>query len=78
MNHRQEEESSSTSSEEEDGDPQLNEELYGKVVAVEDVSTGDKKKPVWFPALVSHFPEISLALSSVNRLVPLSATEYLL
>ncbi|XP_053476669.1 AT-rich interactive domain-containing protein 4B isoform X4 [Ictalurus furcatus] len=48
----QEEESSSSSSEEEDGDPQQNEELYGKVVGVEGVVTGDKKKTLWFPALV--------------------------
>ncbi|XP_053535533.1 AT-rich interactive domain-containing protein 4B isoform X2 [Ictalurus punctatus] len=47
----QEEESSSSSSEEEDGDPQQNEELYGKVVGVEGVVTGDKKKTLWFPAL---------------------------
>ncbi|MCJ8730842.1 hypothetical protein PDJAM_G00189020 [Pangasius djambal] len=48
----QEEESSSSSSEEEDGDPQQNEDLYGKVVGVEGVATGDKKKTLWFPALV--------------------------
>ncbi|XP_053088576.1 AT-rich interactive domain-containing protein 4B isoform X4 [Pangasianodon hypophthalmus] len=48
----QEEESSSSSSEEEDGDPQQNEELYGKVVGVEGVAPGDKKKTLWFPALV--------------------------
>ncbi|KAI5108317.1 AT-rich interactive domain-containing protein 4B isoform X1, partial [Silurus meridionalis] len=48
----QEEESSSSSSEEEDGDPQQSEELYGKVVVVEGVSTEDKMKTFWFPALV--------------------------
>ncbi|XP_058240369.1 AT-rich interactive domain-containing protein 4B isoform X3 [Hemibagrus wyckioides] len=47
----QEEESSSSSSEE-DGDPQQNEDLYGKVVGVEGVATGDKKKTLWFPAVV--------------------------
>ncbi|KAI4873417.1 hypothetical protein NFI96_016660, partial [Prochilodus magdalenae] len=47
----QEEESSSSSSEEEEGDQQQNEELYGKVVCVEAVATGDKKK-TWYPALV--------------------------
>ncbi|KAK3553855.1 hypothetical protein QTP70_012687 [Hemibagrus guttatus] len=46
----QEEESSSSSSEE-DGDPQQNEDLYGKVVGVEGVATGDKKKTLWFPAV---------------------------
>uniref|UniRef100_A0A8B9L497 Translocase of outer mitochondrial membrane 20 n=1 Tax=Astyanax mexicanus TaxID=7994 RepID=A0A8B9L497_ASTMX len=47
----QEEESSSSSSEEE-GDQQQNEELYGKVVCVEAIAAGDKKKS-WYPALVS-------------------------
>ncbi|XP_072533551.1 AT-rich interactive domain-containing protein 4B isoform X1 [Salminus brasiliensis] len=47
----QEEESSSSSSEEEEGDQQQNEELYGKVVCVEAVAAGDKKKS-WYPALV--------------------------
>ncbi|XP_036430642.1 AT-rich interactive domain-containing protein 4B isoform X3 [Colossoma macropomum] len=47
----QEEESSSSSSEEEEGDQQQNEELYGKVVCVEAIVTGDKKK-TWYPALV--------------------------
>lgn len=60
MNDRQEDESSSSSSEEENGNPQQNEELHGKVVGVEDVDTWDKKKTIWFPALVSNFPEISL------------------
>ncbi|XP_049337041.1 AT-rich interactive domain-containing protein 4B isoform X1 [Astyanax mexicanus] len=46
----QEEESSSSSSEEE-GDQQQNEELYGKVVCVEAIAAGDKKKS-WYPALV--------------------------
>ncbi|KAF5898781.1 AT-rich interactive domain-containing protein 4B isoform X1, partial [Clarias magur] len=48
----EEESCSSSSEEEEDGDPQQNEELYGKVVCVEGVATGDKKKTLWFPALV--------------------------
>lgn len=60
INHRQEEESSFSSSEEEDCDPHHNEDLYGKVVAVEDVDTGDKEKTLWFPALVSNFPKILL------------------
>ncbi|XP_027021588.1 AT-rich interactive domain-containing protein 4B isoform X3 [Tachysurus fulvidraco] len=47
----QEEESSSSSSED-DNDPQQNEDLYGKVVGVEGVATGDKKKTLWFPAMV--------------------------
>uniref|UniRef100_W5K820 AT-rich interaction domain 4B n=1 Tax=Astyanax mexicanus TaxID=7994 RepID=W5K820_ASTMX len=46
----QEEESSSSSSEEE-GDQQQNEELYGKVVCVEAIAAGDKKKS-WYPALL--------------------------
>lgn len=68
LKHRQEEESSSSSSEDDDGDPQQNEELYGKVVGVEDVSTGDKKKTVWFPALVSNFSEIALSVGAVVAL----------
>ncbi|XP_076829906.1 AT-rich interactive domain-containing protein 4B isoform X2 [Brachyhypopomus gauderio] len=48
----QEEESSSSSSEEEEGDQQQNEELYGKVVYVEGLASGDKKKMMWYPALV--------------------------
>ncbi|XP_030626432.1 AT-rich interactive domain-containing protein 4B isoform X2 [Chanos chanos] len=48
----QEEESSSSSSEEEESDQQQNEELFGKVVCVEGVVTGDKKKTTWYPALV--------------------------
>ncbi|XP_046885072.1 AT-rich interactive domain-containing protein 4B isoform X3 [Hypomesus transpacificus] len=48
----QEEESSSSSSEEEEGDQKQNEDLFGKVVCVEAVVTGDKKKTTWYPALV--------------------------
>ncbi|KAJ8248126.1 hypothetical protein GJAV_G00238600 [Gymnothorax javanicus] len=48
----QEEESSSSSSEEEEGDPQENDELLGKVVCVELVAPGDKKRSTWYPALV--------------------------
>ncbi|KAJ8250164.1 hypothetical protein COCON_G00220860 [Conger conger] len=47
-----EEESSSSSSEEEEGDQQENDELVGKVVCVEVVAPGDKKKSTWYPALV--------------------------
>lgn len=51
----QEEESSSSSSEEEEGDQRQNEDLFGKVVCVETVATGDKKKTTsWYPALVSQ------------------------
>lgn len=56
-NYRQEEESSSSSSED-DNDPQQNEDLYGKVVGVEGVATGDKKKTLWFPAMVSNILNI--------------------
>uniref|UniRef100_H3DGW8 AT-rich interaction domain 4B n=1 Tax=Tetraodon nigroviridis TaxID=99883 RepID=H3DGW8_TETNG len=48
----QEEELSSSSSEEEEGDQRQNEDLFGKVVCVEGVPTGDKKKTTWYPALV--------------------------
>lgn len=50
----QEEESSSSSSEEEEGDQRQNDDLFGKVVCVEAVATGDKKKTTsWYPALVT-------------------------
>ncbi|XP_059179844.1 AT-rich interactive domain-containing protein 4B isoform X2 [Centropristis striata] len=48
----QEEELSSSSSEEEESDQRQNEDLFGKVVCVEGVTTGDKKKTAWYPALV--------------------------
>ncbi|XP_026210068.1 AT-rich interactive domain-containing protein 4B isoform X2 [Anabas testudineus] len=48
----QEEELSSSSSEEEESDQRPNEDLFGKVVCVEGVATGDKKKTTWYPALV--------------------------
>ncbi|XP_070772205.1 AT-rich interactive domain-containing protein 4B [Enoplosus armatus] len=48
----QEEELSSSSSEEEESDQRQNEDLFGKVVCVEGVTTGDKKKTTWYPALV--------------------------
>ncbi|XP_064173246.1 AT-rich interactive domain-containing protein 4B isoform X1 [Anguilla rostrata] len=48
----QEEESSSSSSEEDEGDQQDNDELLGKVVCVEAVAPGDRKKSAWYPALV--------------------------
>ncbi|XP_024916825.1 AT-rich interactive domain-containing protein 4B isoform X3 [Cynoglossus semilaevis] len=48
----QEEELSSSSSEEEDSDQRPNEDMFGKVVCVEGVATGDKKKTTWYPALV--------------------------
>lgn len=48
----QEEELSSSSSEEEESDQRQNEDLFGKVVYVEGVPTGDKKKTTWYPALV--------------------------
>lgn len=51
--HSQEEESSSSSSEEEENDQRQNEDLFGKVVMVEGVTGSDKKKPSWYPALVS-------------------------
>ncbi|KAM9847780.1 AT-rich interactive domain-containing protein 4B [Aulostomus maculatus] len=49
----QEEELSSSSSEEEESDQRQNEDLFGKVVCVEGVATGDKKKTTWYPALVT-------------------------
>uniref|UniRef100_A0A8C5GDU9 ARID domain-containing protein n=1 Tax=Gouania willdenowi TaxID=441366 RepID=A0A8C5GDU9_GOUWI len=48
----QEEELSSSSSEEEESDQRQNEDLFGKVVCVEGVAAGDKKKTTWYPALV--------------------------
>ncbi|XP_069001140.1 AT-rich interactive domain-containing protein 4B isoform X4 [Embiotoca jacksoni] len=48
----QEEELSSSSSEEEESDQRQNEDLFGKVVCVEGVTAGDKKKTTWYPALV--------------------------
>ncbi|XP_034408531.1 AT-rich interactive domain-containing protein 4B isoform X2 [Cyclopterus lumpus] len=48
----QEEELSSSSSEEEESDKRQNEDLFGKVVCVEGVATGEKKKTTWYPALV--------------------------
>ncbi|KAM9364457.1 AT-rich interactive domain-containing protein 4B [Pholidichthys leucotaenia] len=48
----QEEELSSSSSEDEESDQPQNEDLFGKVVCVEGVATGDKKKTAWYPALV--------------------------
>uniref|UniRef100_A0A8C6T021 Translocase of outer mitochondrial membrane 20 n=1 Tax=Neogobius melanostomus TaxID=47308 RepID=A0A8C6T021_9GOBI len=48
----QEEELSSSSSEEEDSDQRPNEDLFGKVVCVEGVATGDKRRTTWYPALV--------------------------
>ncbi|XP_077585696.1 AT-rich interactive domain-containing protein 4B isoform X2 [Stigmatopora nigra] len=50
----QEEDLSSSSSEEEENDQRQNEDLFGKVVCVDGVSTGDKKKPSWYPALVTN------------------------
>ncbi|XP_058022184.1 AT-rich interactive domain-containing protein 4B isoform X3 [Ahaetulla prasina] len=50
-NHIPEEESSSSSSDEDEDDRKQTDELLGKVVCVETVST-DKKKNIWFPALV--------------------------
>ncbi|XP_063730622.1 AT-rich interactive domain-containing protein 4B isoform X3 [Eleginops maclovinus] len=48
----QEEELSSSSSEEDESDQRQNEDLFGKVVCVEGVATGEKKKTTWYPALV--------------------------
>ncbi|XP_039208929.1 AT-rich interactive domain-containing protein 4B isoform X3 [Crotalus tigris] len=50
-NHIPEEESSSSSSDEDEDDRKQTDEFLGKVVCVETVST-DKKKNIWFPALV--------------------------
>nr|XP_057914053.1 AT-rich interactive domain-containing protein 4B isoform X2 [Doryrhamphus excisus] len=49
----QEEDLSSSSSEEEESDQRQNEDLFGKVVCVEGVASGDKKKSTWYPALVT-------------------------
>lgn len=51
---RPEEESSSSSSDEDEDDRKQIDELLGKVVCVDYVSL-DKKKTLWFPALVSSF-----------------------
>ncbi|KAJ8285034.1 hypothetical protein COCON_G00038840 [Conger conger] len=51
-NRIQEEDTSSSSSEEEEGDQRQNDELLGKVVCVDAVSVGDKKTPLWYPAMV--------------------------
>lgn len=51
---RPEEESSSSSSDEDEDDRKQIDELLGKVVCVDYVSL-DKKKTLWFPALVSNF-----------------------
>ncbi|XP_034518387.1 AT-rich interactive domain-containing protein 4B isoform X2 [Ailuropoda melanoleuca] len=50
-NHIPEEESSSSSSDEDEDDRKQTDELLGKVVCVDYVSL-DKKKALWFPALV--------------------------
>ncbi|XP_077781907.1 AT-rich interactive domain-containing protein 4B isoform X1 [Podarcis muralis] len=50
-NHIPEEESSSSSSDEDEDDRKQTDELLGKVVCVDYVSA-DKKKNLWFPALV--------------------------
>nr|XP_060609832.1 AT-rich interactive domain-containing protein 4B isoform X3 [Anolis sagrei ordinatus] len=50
-NHIPEEESSSSSSDEDEDDRKQTDELLGKVVCVDCVSV-DKKKNLWFPALV--------------------------
>ncbi|XP_066473080.1 AT-rich interactive domain-containing protein 4B isoform X2 [Tiliqua scincoides] len=50
-NHIPEEESSSSSSDEDEDDRKQTDELLGKVVCVESVNV-DKKKNLWFPALV--------------------------
>ncbi|XP_041911168.1 AT-rich interactive domain-containing protein 4B isoform X2 [Arvicola amphibius] len=50
-NHIPEEESSSSSSDDDDDDRKQTDELLGKVVCVDYVSL-DKKKALWFPALV--------------------------
>lgn len=51
---RPEEESSSSSSDEDEDDRKQIDELLGKVVCV-DYASLDKKKALWFPALVSNF-----------------------
>lgn len=50
---RPEEESSSSSSDEDEDDRKQVDELLGKVVCVDYISL-DKKKTLWFPALVSR------------------------
>ncbi|KAJ8392456.1 hypothetical protein AAFF_G00075810 [Aldrovandia affinis] len=47
-----EEESSSSSSEEEEAARRLSDELLGKVVCVDCVAAGDRRKSAWYPALV--------------------------
>lgn len=47
---------SSSSSEDEESDQRQSEDLFGKVVCVDGVATGDKKKTTWYPALVSSQP----------------------
>ncbi|XP_077350512.1 AT-rich interactive domain-containing protein 4B isoform X1 [Festucalex cinctus] len=49
----QEEDLSSSSSEDEESDQRQNADLFGKVVCVEGVAIGDKKKTTWYPALVT-------------------------
>lgn len=70
FSHSQEEELSSSSSEEEDSDQRPNEDMFGKVVCVEGVATGDKKKTTWYPALVSSRPP-SFTPFTVNQQCPL-------
>uniref|UniRef100_A0A8C6K6L7 Uncharacterized protein n=1 Tax=Melopsittacus undulatus TaxID=13146 RepID=A0A8C6K6L7_MELUD len=53
-NHIPEEESSSSSSDEDEDDRKQSDELLGKVVCVDYFSV-DKKKALWFPALVRSF-----------------------
>lgn len=53
----QEDETTSSSSEEEEADQRLNEELLGKVVCVESVAPGDRKRTAWYPAVVRCPPE---------------------
>lgn len=72
----QEEELSSSSSEEEESDQRQNEDLFGKVVCVDGVAPGDKKKSAWYPALVSHCPSLSTlcSTSSTTPAYPTSGT----
>ncbi|KAL4639892.1 AT-rich interactive domain-containing protein 4B isoform X2 [Arapaima gigas] len=51
-NQVQEEESSSSSSEEEEGERPQNDDLLGKVVCVECVGPCERKRTLWYPALV--------------------------
>uniref|UniRef100_A0A3B4YVD0 AT-rich interaction domain 4B n=1 Tax=Seriola lalandi dorsalis TaxID=1841481 RepID=A0A3B4YVD0_SERLL len=70
----QEEELSSSSSEEEESDQRQNEDLFGKVVCVEGVATGDKKKTTWYPALViSPDCHEDVTMKKDNIFVPLDA-----